>query len=91
MAPGSDITGQVRPDITRGNETSCSPDARVSQVMDMVKHHFMESVRDKGAEVASGNVSLKGSTSTEDVLVDYTERRRGEELLSLRAGGLLLY
>ena len=51
----------------------------------------MESVRDKGAEVASGNVSLKGSTSTEDVLVDYTERRRGEELLSLRAGGLLLY
>ena len=72
MAPGSDITGQVRPDITRGNETSCSPDARVSQVMDMVKHHFMESVRDKRAEVASGDVSMKGST--EDVMAGQTEK-----------------
>ena len=36
MAPGSDVTGKVGPDIMRGNEVLCSPDARVSQVMDVV-------------------------------------------------------
>ena len=40
--------------------------------MDMVKHHFMESVREKRAEVASGDVSMKGST--EDVMAGQTEK-----------------
>ena len=62
----------MRSDITRGNEALCSPDARVSQVLDVVKHGFTESVRDRGAEVARGNVSMKGSTK--DVMAGQTEK-----------------
>ena len=58
-APGSNITGKVWPDITRGNEAPGGPNTRMGQVVNMMKNLFTESVRNEGAEVASGYVTVK--------------------------------
>ena len=36
--PGSDITGEMWPNITRGKEAASGTDARVSQVMNVMKN-----------------------------------------------------
>ena len=37
-APGSDITGEMWPNITRGKEAASGTDARVSQVVNLMKN-----------------------------------------------------
>ena len=59
VAPGSDVTGKMRPDITGGNEEASSTDARMSQIMDVMENQFTKRLRNEGVEVASGNVTVK--------------------------------
>ena len=58
-APSSDVTGEMWPNITRRKEVASGTDARMSPVVNMMKNLFTESVRNEGAEVASGYVTVK--------------------------------
>ena len=86
--PGSDVTGKMRPDITRGNEAASSPDARMSQIMDVMENQFTERLRTEGAEVAGGNVTVKRNVTY--LMLGMSERGRMEQLLSLRTRDLLV-
>ena len=57
--PGSDITGKVWPDITRGNKAAGGTNTRMGQVVNVMKDLFTESERNEGAEVASGDVAVE--------------------------------
>ena len=56
--------------------------------MYVVKHSFVESVGNKRAEMTGGKITMEGSTL--NGMLYRLESRRGEELLSLRTGCLLL-
>ena len=57
--PGSNITGKVWPDITRGNEATGSTNTGMGQIVNVMKYPFTERVRNEGAEVASGDVAVE--------------------------------
>ena len=86
--PGSDVTGKMRPDITGGNEAASSTDARMSQIMYVMENQFMKRLRNEGAEVASGNVTVKRIVIY--LMLGMLEGARMEQLLSLRTRDLLL-
>ena len=65
-----------------------SSNARVSQVMDVMKNSLAKRVRDKRAKVARGNITMKRKAKHQGV--GMLEGGGMEQLLSLRARGLLL-
>ena len=80
--PGSDVTGKMRPDITRGNEAASSPDARMSQIMDVMENQFTKRLRNDRAEMAGRNVTVKRNVIY--LVLGMLEGGRMEQLLSLR-------
>ena len=56
--------------------------------MYVVKHSFVESVGNKRAEMTGGKITMEGSTL--NGMLYRLESRRGDEVLSLRTGCLLL-
>ena len=86
--PGSDVTGKVWPDITRGNEAAGGTNTRMCQVVNVMKYLFTESERNEGPEVASGNVTVKRIVIY--LMLGMLEGARMEQLLSLRTRDLLL-
>ena len=86
--PGSDVTGKMRPDITRGNEAGSSPDARMSQIRDVMENQFTKRLRNEGVEVAGGNVTVMRNVT--DLMLGMLEGGVMEQLLSLRTRGLLV-
>ena len=86
--PGSDVTRKMRPDITGGNEAASSMDARMSQIMDVMENQFTKRLRNEGAEVAGGNVTVKRNITT--LMLGMLEGGGIEQLLSLRTRGFLV-
>ena len=78
----------MRPNIARGNEAAGCPNARVSQIMDVVENCLTERLRNKRPEVAGGNITMK--RKTENLVGSMLEGRGMEELLCLRTSSLLL-
>ena len=58
-APSSDVTGEMWPNITGRKEAASGMDARMSQVVNMMKNGFMQRMRNEGAEVAGRNITLE--------------------------------
>ena len=82
VAPGRDVTGKMRPDITGGNEEASSTDARMSQIMDVMENQFTKRLRNEGAEIAGRNVTKKRNVIY--LVLGMLEGGRMEQLLSLR-------
>ena len=78
----------MRPNIARGNEAAGCPNARVSQIMDVVENCLTERLRNKRPEVAGGNITMK--RKTKNLVCSMLEGRGMEELLCLRTNSLLL-
>ena len=58
-APSSDVTGEMWPNITGRKEGASGTDARMSQVVNMMKYGFMQRMRNEGAEVAGRNITVE--------------------------------
>ena len=60
--PGSDITRKVRPNIARGNEAAGGTNARMSQIMYVMKNCLAERLRNKRPEVTGRNITMERKT-----------------------------
>ena len=58
-APSSDVTGEMWPNITGRKEAASGTDARMSQVVNMMKNGFTQRMRNEGAEVAGRNITVE--------------------------------
>ena len=58
-APSSDVTGEMWPNITGRKEVASGTDARLSQVVNMMKNGFTQRMRNEGAEVAGRNITVE--------------------------------
>ena len=58
-APSSDVTGEMWPNITGRKEAASGTDARMRQVVNMMKNGFMQRMRNEGAEVAGRNITVE--------------------------------
>ena len=50
--PGRDVTGEMWPNITGRKEAASGTDARMSQVVNMMKNGFTQRMRNEGTEAA---------------------------------------
>ena len=60
----------------------------MSQIMDVMENQFTKRLRNEGAEVAGGNVTVKRNVTY--LMLGMSERGRMEQLLSLRTRDLLV-
>ena len=58
-APSSDVTGEMWPNITGRKEAASGTDARMSQVVNMMKNGFTQRMRNEGVEVAGRNITME--------------------------------
>ena len=61
-APGSDVLGEVGPDVASRNEVAGSPNARMALVLEVVKEGETKRSRDKWVKNAREVVAVKKMT-----------------------------
>ena len=87
-APKGIISGKMGPDISGREEATRSPNAWMSQAINMLVENMSKRLRDKGTKNGGGEITKERGVA--DHMSVNLERWRIFESLNFRTGGLLL-